>query len=286
MKNGSQISTLGDTVDGNTSNHDKMMTRNRERQDKSFNLRHAAPRFLRDTQVDMLVKRSELHTLVGEKRILQRVHLQREMTGPWEHQLSGSEKLRTRSLQRRQRWNCQTQVRSWEASVVGRSVSTNALNLLFTKTQGEKRLPANWDGRSPSCKKRTLHQPEPLKVTQREGDLWPFRKAASDNHKKNNEVTSMAQWEEGTWTSTLGESLALLWPWLYLKCCLKVRLPVPGTFILHSSMWETKLLSKNEELEHHRSSTCQREQAWSQYQPAQLFKYLTLAKFIHSFICD
>lgn len=57
MKNGSQISTLGDTVDGNTSNHDKMMTRNRERQDKSFNLRHAAPRFLRDTQVDMLVKR-------------------------------------------------------------------------------------------------------------------------------------------------------------------------------------------------------------------------------------
>ena len=68
MKNGSQISTLGDTVDGNTSNHDKMMTRNRERQDKSFNLRHAAPRFLRDTQVDMLVKRSELHTLVGEKR--------------------------------------------------------------------------------------------------------------------------------------------------------------------------------------------------------------------------
>ena len=42
MKNGSQISTLGYTVDGNASNHDKMMTRNSERQNKSFHLRHAA----------------------------------------------------------------------------------------------------------------------------------------------------------------------------------------------------------------------------------------------------
>ena len=109
--------------------------------------------------------------------------------------------------------------------------------------------------------------------------------AATDSHKKNNEVTNTAQWEEGTWTSTLRESLALLWLRLFLKCCLKVRLPVPGTFILHSSTWETRLLSKDEEFEHLWSSTCQREQAWSQYQPAQLFKYITLARLIHSFIC-
>lgn len=75
MKNGSQISTLGNTVDGNASNHDKTMTRNRERQDKSFHLRHAALRFLWDTQVDMPTKRSELHMLIGEKRILQTAHL-------------------------------------------------------------------------------------------------------------------------------------------------------------------------------------------------------------------
>ena len=65
MKNGSQIST-GNTVDGNASNHDKMMTRNRESQDKSFHLRHEAPRFLWDTQVDMPAKMSELQMLVGE----------------------------------------------------------------------------------------------------------------------------------------------------------------------------------------------------------------------------
>lgn len=201
-----------------------------ERQDKSFNLRHAAPRFLRDTQVDMLVKRSEITHAGGvEADPSKECTCKGEMTGPWEHQLSGSEKLGTRSLQRRQRWNCQTQVRSWEASVMGRSVSTNALNLLFTKTQGEKRLPANWDGRSPSSQKRTLHQP--IKVPER-GDLWPFQKKQPVTIPR--KIMRWPTWPngKGTWTSTLGASLALLWPWLYLKCCLKVRLPVPRDFHL------------------------------------------------------
>lgn len=57
--------------DSNASNHDKMMTRNRESQDKLFHLRHEAPRFLWDTQVDMPMKRSELQMLVGEKQMLQ-----------------------------------------------------------------------------------------------------------------------------------------------------------------------------------------------------------------------
>lgn len=196
------------------------------------------------------------------------------MTGPWEHQLSGSEKLRTEKPARRQRWNCQTQVRSWEASVMGRSVSTNALNLLFTKTQGENgSLQTEMAGHLLARK-----DPSSARATESHTERgWPVAVQKKQPVTIPRKIMRWPTWPNGKGHMDAG-ILALLWPWLYLKCCLKVRLPC-GTFILHSSMWETRLLSKNEELEHHRSSTCQREQAWSQYQPAQLFKYLTLVSY-------
>lgn len=150
-----------------------------------------------------------------------------------------------------------TQVRkSGEASIVGRCVSINALILLFTKTQG---VPPHWDGRSPLCKKRTLHQPESLKATQRERVTcchsekqpliftrkimrWPTQ------HNGKRAQPFHTQW-------VLGSALAMI----VFKMLLGSQASCARDFhVAQNHVRNFRLLSKDEELGCHWFSACQR----------------------------